>query len=444
MFSLQATRQNARRFEVSSWAKRRVAGIVLIVMLAVTASAGAASAGSVKRDATPSGTVSMVMATTYKPGFDILIPNFNRIYPNVTVNPTYLTSGAPYTTAVTTQFAAGNGSDLVWNTGANSGPTSVWPFASAGYLTDITKSPWVPRMFDTDKKQYTYKGKVYAYDFGLSVLALPAYNKDFFAQNKIAVPKTFAQLLSVCRQIAGMGKIPIAWAGGSAAVNTNNTVALAASTVTGPDPSWLQKRLDHKTTFATTAGWRRALQMIVDMKGSNCFGPNVAADQIPQMQQEFASGQAEMMFTYAGLNAQVQVLNPTLKIGLFPPPPDGNPANAWLTLQAAGGLGVNAKSSNPAAARQFIDFLGRAKQATLFAKINYLISPFDAKKGNLPGIYADLKPWFDKKKTVSTITAEWPNTQMGTLSGQSIQGLFTGQKTVDQVLADMDSYFELH
>jgi raffinose/stachyose/melibiose transport system substrate-binding protein len=401
----------------------------------VAAIATAASAGP-KAD---SGTVSLAMATTYKPGFDILIPNFNRVYPNIKINPTYITSGPPFNTAVTTQFVAGNGSDLVWNTGARTGPTSVWPFAQAGFLADLSARPWVKRMYTADKAQYTYNGKVYAYDMGLSVLALPAYNKDFFSQNNLKVPTTFAQLLSLCQKIAGMGKIPIAWAGGSPPVNANNVVALAASTVVGPDPKWLYKRLHGQTTFASTPGWRRALQMLVDMKTNKCFGPGVEAVQIPQMQQQFASGQAEMMFTYAGLNAQVLTLNPKMNIGLFPPPAD-NAKNTTVTVQAAGGIGLNAKSSNKDAALTFLDFLGREKQQRLFAKINALISPYDALKGNLPGFYSDLKPWFGASKVVSTITALWPNTSMGTNMGTSIQGLFTGQKTVDDVLNDLDKF----
>jgi raffinose/stachyose/melibiose transport system substrate-binding protein len=394
-----------------------------------------------KSEAAPSGTVSLAMATTYKPGFDVLIANFNRIYPDIKIDPSYYVSGAPFTTAISTQFSAGNGSDLVWNTGARTGPTSTWPFAQAGYLTDLSKRPWVKRMYPADKGQYVYKNKVYTYDFGLSVLALPAYNKDFFAENKLSVPKTFPQLLTLCRTISRMGKVPIAWAGGSAAVNTNNLVALAGSTVTGPNPKWLQQRLDHKTTFAGTAGWRRALQMLADMKSANCFARGVEAVQIPQMLQQFASGQAAMMFTYAGLNAQVIGINPNLKIGLFPPPAD-KAANTTVTVQAAGGVGLNSKSANKAAALTFIDFLGRAKQQQLFAKINYLVSPYDALKGNLPGIYGDLKPWFAANKVVSTITAEWPNTSMGTNTGTSIQGLFTGQKSIDDVLKDMDTYFD--
>jgi raffinose/stachyose/melibiose transport system substrate-binding protein len=370
-----------------------------------------------------------------------LIPNFNRIHPGINVNAAYYVAGAPFTTAVTTQFTAGSGSDLVWNTGGRAGPTSTWPFAGAGYLANLNNRPWVKRMYPPDKYLYSYRGKVYTYDFGLSILATPSYNKDYFAQNRLAIPRTFSQLLTLCRRIAGMGKTPIAWAGGSAAVNANNVVALAASTVMRVDPKWLEKRLNKQTTFVGTPGWRRALQMLVDMKNANCFSQGVEGVQIPQMQQAFAGGNAAMMFTYAGLNAQVAGINPNLKIGLFPPPADVA-ANTWVTVQPAGGIGVNAKSSNKAAAVAFLDFLGREKQQRLFAQLNYLVSPYDALRGNLPGIYGDLKPWFVAKKVVTNLNGEWPNTSMNTNMGTSIQGLFTGQKTIDEVLRDMDRFFD--
>src|SRR4051812_45203383 len=74
---------------------------VLAVVVAATVGATAASA---KPQATPSGTITLAMATTYKPGFDLLISNFNRIYPGITITPAYYVAGAPFTTAVSTQF----------------------------------------------------------------------------------------------------------------------------------------------------------------------------------------------------------------------------------------------------------------------------------------------------------------------------------------------------
>jgi hypothetical protein len=56
-------------------------------------------------------------------------------------------------------------------------------------------------------------------------------------------------------------------------------------------------------------------------------------------------------------------------------------------------------------------------------------------------VYGDLVDYFSDDKVVTDFTARWPNTSMNMLTGQSIQGLFTGQKTVDDVLNDMDTYF---
>jgi raffinose/stachyose/melibiose transport system substrate-binding protein len=418
--------------------RRRLAALGLIVLVACATASVAASRPLAKQDTT----IKMAMSTTYKPGFDILIANFGRVFPDIKVEPTYYVAGAPFATAVTTQFAAGNGSDVVWTTGARTGPTSVWPFAEAGYLADLSKSPWVKRLFTGTKGQYTYKNKVYSWDFGLSALALLSYNKDFFQQNSLKIPTTFSGLLSLCRRISGLGKIPIAWAGASQAVNTNNVVSLAGNTLLSSDPKWLQKRTAKTTTFASTNGWRRALQQVMDMKNAGCFSPGVAGVPLPQMLSQFASGQAAMMFTYAGLNGQVLQQSPTLKVGMFAPPGD-TAASTRLTAQAAGGVAIWSKSPNKQAAQTFVNFLAREKQSRLFAKINYLISPFDALKGNLPTAYADLAPWFKSNKVIPTITAEWPNTQFGTVVGASIQGLFTGQKTIDDVLKDMDTAFAL-
>lgn len=48
---------------------------------------GASGARPAKSDAV---TINMLISSTGKPGWRVLIPNFERVYPNVTVNATYL------------------------------------------------------------------------------------------------------------------------------------------------------------------------------------------------------------------------------------------------------------------------------------------------------------------------------------------------------------------
>jgi raffinose/stachyose/melibiose transport system substrate-binding protein len=423
--------------------KRRTFTLGLCALVALVATSLVANAVAAPKRA-QAGTISMVMNAQYKPGMDILISNFKRVYPNLNVSVQYVTAGAPYNTLVATQFAAGNGSDLLWSLGANSGPTAVWPFAEAGNLANLSGSKWVKRMFPGTKWQLVYKKKIYAWDMGLSALALINYNQTYFDDNNLKVPTTFSGLLSLCKTIAGKGKIPIIWGGASTAVNNNDMITIAGNTLLSKDPNWLAKKTAGKTTFQATAGWQRALQSIVDMKNASCFGPGVQAVGIPQMQAQYASGQGVMMFTSPAVVTGAQVLNPNLKNAMAPFPAD-KAADTRLTLQDSGGLAVWSKSAHLVAAKTFVTFFAREAQSRLFAKTNNQISPFDALKGKTPPAYSGIANILKNPKQVLQVgyNAMWPNTQMNTLTGTSIQGLFTGQKAVDDVLKDMDSYFAL-
>ena len=209
---------------------------LLVCVVIVSASLVVATAVAAPKR-TQAGTITMAMNAQYKPGMDILIANFKRVYPDIDVAVSYVTAGAPYNSLIATQFAAGNGSDVLWSLGARSGPTAVWPFAEAGHLADLSKAVWVKRMYPGTKWQLVYKKKVYAWDMGLSALALINYNKTYFDDNRLKPPTTFSGLLSLCRTIASRGKIPISWGGASQAVNNNNTITLAGNTaaVQGPD-----------------------------------------------------------------------------------------------------------------------------------------------------------------------------------------------------------------
>jgi raffinose/stachyose/melibiose transport system substrate-binding protein len=422
--------------------RRRVVVVAAIAAIAAVSSVVAASPAT---SASPSGSFSMVMNLAYKPGFDVLIGNFNRVYPNIKVNPTYLSVGGntPFATVVPTELSAGNAPDVIWTIGGVGGPTYTQVLAKAGYLDPLDGRPWVKRVPAVSKPSYMVGKHIYASELGTSVLSLITYNKDYFRAHGLTVPKTFSQLLTLCRTISAQGKIPISWGAQTPAVNANNIIALAAGTVFRKDPTWFNKRLANKTTFASTPGWHRAVQMVLDLKNAKCFNPGAQSVDFAHMANEFASGNAVMLWTVPILLGSVLQLNPDIHFGMFPPPVD-NAGDSQVTLQPQGGLSLNKKASPAAkkAALTFIDFVAREKQSRLFAKINFLISPFDVLKSNLPTAYADLTPWFKGGKVINTITTRFPNTQFATLFGTSAQGLFTGQKTANDVLADMDKAFE--
>lgn len=415
--------------------------LTLFVSLVLTACGSSPSSGgsSTSGGLTP-GTVTLVALASDQPGLVQVAKDWEKIHPDVKIQGTYPVAGPPYT-AVATQFAAGNGADLVWLVAGAASATSAQAFAKAGYLTDLSSESWVPTMYPPTKPQYSLNGKVYVRDGGLSPLAIMSYSKAYFKAHKLAAPTTFSQLLGLCRTIAADGKVPISWGAGVQAVNSNDLAVMAGNAVFSHDPTWVEERIAGKTTFASTPGWGEALQQIVDMKNAHCFSPGAAGASLNQMISDFANGQAEMMFTYGGLDGNVLQITPDLSIGMFALPA-ASAGDSRVTLQAAGGFGLNVKSSVKADARAFLDFWSMPHEQKVFGDLNNLISADQASTAKVSGIYTEIQPYFTDKKVLVDPTAKWPNTSFNTNAGASIQGLFTGQRTVPQVLEDMDKFFD--
>ena len=425
-----SARGKGRRAGWLGWPVRLSVGVGVVLAAAAFLAQVASSAAPV--------TITLQAQQTIQQGLDPLIAAFQLSHPQIKVQASYYTPASPQETQVPIRLAAGNGTDLVQAISASSGPDSVWPMSKSGLLADLSKQPWASQTLPVDKPLYSYGGKLRALDLGFSALAVLSYNKDYFASNHLSKPTTFAQLLTLCKTIAAAGQIPIAFGGGNVFVDMNDLVSLAGNTVFSGDKNWYTKLLAHKTTFAGTAGWTRALQMILDMKGASCFDPGVAGDALPTMLSQFGSGQAAMMFTYGGLNALVLKQDPNLHVGMFTPPGD-TAASTTLTTQPSGGMGIWSKSTHQAPARTFLAFLAQPKNLEIFDSLNFLMSSADARKGTPPSFYAELKPSFKAGKVVSAIVSEWPNTQIEAAGGADVQGLFTGQKTIPQILADFDN-----
>jgi raffinose/stachyose/melibiose transport system substrate-binding protein len=447
---------------MSSSSSRKLRGVAALVLAStaaacgddddgssVTSTAGATTAAAEGSGAPTGGSASdvepadmtLVALSSFKPGLDPIIEAFEAAYPGFSVEPSYYEAGDAYTAAVPTQFAGGNGSDIVYVLGGQASPYSATAFGRAGYMADLSDEPWVSSMFEPTRSLYEFEDELLARDVGIAPLAVISYDKDFFEANSLQPATTFAELLDLCTTIAELGKTPIAWGGANPAVNANDVATLAGNTVQSEDPDWLEKRLNNETTFAETPGWRRALEQVVEMNEAGCFSPGVSGVELAEMVSQFATGQSAMMFTSGILNGQVLEQTPDLNLGMFPAPGD-TAESTRVTAQASGGLGQWADTDNPEAVRLFLDFMSQDENLAAVAEANQIISSPDATEGNLPGVYTDLADYFTEDKVVTDYTARWPNTSMGMLTGQSIQGLFTGQKTVDQVLADMDTYFD--
>jgi ABC-type glycerol-3-phosphate transport system substrate-binding protein len=114
-----------------------------------------------------------------------------------------------------------------------------------------------------------------------------------------------------------------------------------------------------------------------------------------------------------------------------------NPTNSW---------GVNAALTGEKrdAALKFIDFIARPKQTATFNKaIGALLSGLDLKNATIPDTYPVLKPLAPllKRRNPVAPNLTWPNGLVQPAFNAALAGIFTGQKSIDQGLADMDNAY---
>jgi raffinose/stachyose/melibiose transport system substrate-binding protein len=417
--------------------RNRLGPVVATLAVAAVLAAGASTAGARGGDTV---TLNVLMYTTAQPAWQILNANFERVYPNIKINATFLPSTDLFN-VLPTQLQAGNAPDAFTIQPAKLGVTGVWVLAPAGRLLNLTGRPWKKRIYPPMRHQVTYKNKVYAWPIFVQPHD-PVYNIDLLNQLHLKIPTSFSQLLAQCKTIRDAGKVPFEQSMNTVAGGIILSRQFASNFVYAQDPNWDTKRYQHKVTFASSPLWKRMLQAIVDMKNANCFNEGLQGVSRPQQYAAFAQGQAVYSLITSGEIANMTAINPNLKYAMFNLPPD-NPKKQLVQGYAGIVLAGNADTKHPKEVKEWIDFYARAKQSTLAAKIGAAIAPFDAMKGVTPDFLKPMAKLLKANKVDGPHDGLWPcpNTWQDSIA-IGINGLFTGQTTVESILAKADQLWD--
>jgi ABC-type glycerol-3-phosphate transport system substrate-binding protein len=138
-------------------------------------------------------------------------------------------------------------------------------------------------------------------------------------------------------------------------------------------------------------------------------------------------------------------VNPTLNFGAFALPAD-NPLDTRTVINPPNLWGVNAATTGATrdAALKFIDFIARPKQTETFNKARgAILSGLQLQTATIPVYFPELQPLAPilKRRNPLSSVYVWPNPFVTTALNAAMVGIFTGQKTVDQGLTDMDNAF---
>jgi raffinose/stachyose/melibiose transport system substrate-binding protein len=290
---------------------------------------------------------------------DTIIPAFEAQNPGIKV---VFAPSAPteYNAALNSKLEAGTAGDLV----------TCRPFDAslslydAGHLADLSGlaamanfSPVAKSAWQTDDGAATFCVPM------ASVIHGFIYNADAFAELGISEPTTEAEFFAALDAIKADGTyIPMAmgtndqWEAATMGYNNigpnywkgeEGRLALIAGTTKLTDPQWV-------APFATLARWKDYL------------GDGFEAQTYPDSQNLFTLGRAAIYpagsWEISGFNTQAG-----FKMGAFAPPVQAAGDTCYISDHTDIGIGMNAKTANPEAAKAFLEWVGSAEFATMYA-----------------------------------------------------------------------------
>ena len=204
------------------------------LIITLLASAGLLACGAVSTaTAGSSDTVSltMLMPLNAKPGWDVLVPNFERVYQDVDVQVVYVPNNAALYTVEPTELLAGSGPDLLATSLGCGTPIAVCTLGKGGYVARMVKKPWATKRSVPLVTSYAkYRNDLVAFIPQVAPVGLFT-NDTMFAKLGLKVPQTFPQLLDICRKAKAAGTSAIVLSGASATTIPFLIVNLAIPTV---------------------------------------------------------------------------------------------------------------------------------------------------------------------------------------------------------------------
>jgi raffinose/stachyose/melibiose transport system substrate-binding protein len=409
-----------------------VAAFALIALSVAVASAArpAARADTV--------TISILALYSAQPGLDIMIGNFERVYPQVKVNATYAGNIVDIYQLETTQLRSGSAPDLLYVQAGCGSPIAICTLARSGYLAPLLDKRWVrwslPLLTSADK----YGKGLYGFTATVAIYGIFT-NDDLFRKRGLKIPSTFPQLLDLCRRSRTAGTIAFLFPGAAAQAASNLIATLAVADV---DKRFDQKHRAGNVSFESTAGWHEALQQFIDMNDAGCFQAGATGASNQSVLAQFAQGQALMAGALTSNQGLIDAARPQFGYTFHPFPTGADVKKTMIALTTPDTLGINTHSSSEAqeAAQHFIDFMARPKQDALFARETGAMTQQQFLTRQIPAyMSSDFATVLAQQRFRVTPLQNWWNADVLLALQQNQIGLITGQRAIDDVLEAMDA-----
>ena len=342
-----------------------------------------------------------------------------------------------YNTQVTTQLQAGNAADMMVLAPGTGQAISVVTLAEAGFLEplDETSAAVIP---EGTENLYEVDGEIYGQPTALAPVGL-IYNGAGGEEVGIeAYPETFDELLEACTTARDGGKTFTVLAGAIPFNTGLFSMLVSATRVYQADPDWNEQRAAGDVTFVGSA-WEDVLNDVITLNDSGCFQDGVEGGTFDTITQNVGSG-TSLTAAVPG-SAAISIGQGTgldLTVQAFPPADGQEP----FTLASANyAWAINASSDDASRRPRRPSSTGSPSPSRLRSSPTSPASCRSRERRpttSTPSTSRSATCW-RPAHSLGLPNATWPNPAVYDTLGVGVQGLLTGQKTVDQVLEEMDA-----
>jgi raffinose/stachyose/melibiose transport system substrate-binding protein len=376
-------------------------------------------------------TVRFLGHTGLEPSMKVVIEEFEKEHPDIDIKATYAPAGPTFGQTLVTQVQGGNAPDVFYTNGGTGATESLVPLAESGKLMDLSDESWVDSIPEAATDMYTVDDKVY----GLLMDEAPhglLYKPASLDELGLEAPKTFDDVLNVCKVARDNDKYGIALSGQSAGFATE---IIAADTVFAQDPEWNAKRANDETTFADTPGWTEAIDRLVQLDEAECFQPGAETASTPQSFEPMISGQTLMTIVPSGALGAVAEGKP--EDWAMSPFPGETDADTRVPVGYQDGLAVSAETESKDAALTFLEFVANEGAATR-AELSGTVSLAQAAEGDFPSSLSAFAPYYENEQTIARPHDTWAGGGALNALNVAVVAVMTGQQSADEALATVD------
>lgn len=352
--------------------------------------------------------------------------------PNIEIEFEFVSQDS-FDNVLNSQLQAGEGPDII----ELGGQTKL--LAKAGYLLDLTDQSFVSNYADAGIQPYTVDGKVYATPLQSWYEGI-FYNKTIFAENNLAIPKTWDEFILLHKTLQEKGIKPQTMGAQSYEPMMKQSIALVNNEFYSKSENNGFDEKFNTGEAAVAEAWLPAVQEWYKIIEAGYLTEEMLGLSYDQALDEFATGKAAMWECGPWAVETIKEKNPGLDFGMFPiPGTDPNEAG-WLVGGPGSAFAINSKSEHIDEALQVLTVTATEEAQQALVKDNAGSSFVKGVEVDLGDIYADCDEAFKQGHVYAPWTAVWINGNAVTEGyGKSLQEVLAGSKSVEEALKDADS-----